>query len=172
MVRYYGHYSNVKRGKRKKEEQDNVTPNIIEESTISPALRKAWARLIQKIYEVAPLTYPKCLVSMRIIALIEREEIIRKILKHLGLWHVQKRPPPRIHSPPAELYADYSDSQIPPWDDYLTSVTYTIYCVTPLPTENQYYYHQGHQSGSRNYQHFVEKFKLKIVRWRVKMIAR
>jgi hypothetical protein len=47
MVRYYGHYSNVKRGKRKKEEQDDVIPNIIEESTISPAQRKAWARLIQ-----------------------------------------------------------------------------------------------------------------------------
>jgi len=61
---------------------------------------------------------------MRIIAFIEREEIIKKILKHLGLWEVKSRPPPKIHSPPAELYADYSlaelgqaDSQIPPWDD-------------------------------------------------------
>ena len=30
MVRYYGYYSNVLRGKRKKEEQDDVIPNIIE----------------------------------------------------------------------------------------------------------------------------------------------
>jgi len=132
MVRYYGHYSNVKRGKRKKEEQEDVIPNIIEESDISPAQRKAWARLIQKIYEVNPLECPKCQGSMRIIAFIEREEIIQKILKHVGLWlaraqpgEVKTRPPPRIHSPPAELYADYgstelteiSDSQIPPWDD-------------------------------------------------------
>jgi hypothetical protein len=71
MVRYYGHYSNVKRGKRKKEDRDDVVPNMIEESNISPAQRKAWARLIQKIYEVDPLTFPKCQGSMKIIAFIE-----------------------------------------------------------------------------------------------------
>jgi len=73
--------------------------------------------LIQKIYEVDPLTCPKCQGSMKIISFIEREEIIEKILKHLDFWEVKTRPPPKIHSPPAELYADYSDSQIPPWDD-------------------------------------------------------
>ncbi len=122
MVRYYGYYSNVLRGKRKKEEQDNVIPNIIEESNISPAQRNAWARLIQKIYEVDPLTCPKCLSSMKIIAFIEQKEIIEKILKHLGLWlaraqpgNVKKRPLPKIHSPPGE--EDYFFSQITPWDD-------------------------------------------------------
>ena len=59
MVRYYGHYSNVKRGKHKKEEQDDIIPSIIEEAVVSPEKRKAWARLIQKIYEVDPLTCPK-----------------------------------------------------------------------------------------------------------------
>jgi hypothetical protein len=54
---------------------------------------------------------------MKIIAFIEQAEIIEKILKHLGLWLVKKRPPPRIHSPPAELCADYSDSQISPRND-------------------------------------------------------
>ena len=62
---------------------------------------------------------------MKIIAFIEQAELIKKILKHLGLWLVKKRPPPRIHSPPAEFYVDYgstdltevSDSQIPPLDD-------------------------------------------------------
>jgi len=117
MVRYYGHYSNVRRGKRKKEEQDDLIPCIIEEDGISSEKRKAWARLIQKIYEVDPLTCPKCQGSMKIIAFIEQAEIIEKILKHLGLWLVKKRPPPRIHSLPAELCADYSDSQISPRDD-------------------------------------------------------
>ena len=117
MVRYYGHYSNVKRGKRKKEDRDDVVPNIIEESTISPAQRKAWARLIQKIYEVDLLTCPKCQGSMKIIAFIEQAEIMKKILKHLGLWHVKTRPPPKIHSPPEDFFTDYPDSQIPPWDD-------------------------------------------------------
>ena len=117
MVRYYGYYSNLSRGKRKKEEQDDVIPNIIEDSNLYPAQRKAWAQLIQKIYEVNPLECPKCQGSMRIIAFIEREQIIQKILKHLGLWHVKTRPPPRSHSPPGDFHTDYSDSQIPPWDD-------------------------------------------------------
>ena len=86
MVHYYGYYSNALRGKRKKEEQDDIIPCIIEEAGISPEQRKAWARLIQKIYEVDPLTCPKCQGSMKIIAFIEQAEIIEKILKHLGLW--------------------------------------------------------------------------------------
>lgn len=30
MVRYYGHYSNVSRGKRKKQDQDGLIPSILE----------------------------------------------------------------------------------------------------------------------------------------------
>jgi hypothetical protein len=37
--------------------------------------KKNWARLIQKIYEVAPLC-PKCQGRMKIIAFIEDEEVI------------------------------------------------------------------------------------------------
>ena len=99
MVRYYGHYSNVLSGKRKKEEKDDIIPCIIEEAGISPEQRKAWAILIQKIYEVDPLTCPKCQGSMKIIAFIDQAEIIEKILKHLRIWHVKTRPPPKIHSP-------------------------------------------------------------------------
>jgi len=36
MIRYYGYYSNVSRGKRKKEEQDDVIPHIIEDTAASP----------------------------------------------------------------------------------------------------------------------------------------
>ena len=75
MVRYYGYYSNVLRGKRKKEAQDDIIPCIIEEAGISPEQRKAWARLIQKIYEVDPLTCPKCQGSMKIIAFIEQQKL-------------------------------------------------------------------------------------------------
>jgi hypothetical protein len=45
--------------------------------------RKNWARLIQKIYEVDPLSCPKCQGRMKIISFIEDEEVIEKILKHL-----------------------------------------------------------------------------------------
>jgi len=49
MIRYYGYYSNVSRGKRKREEPEDTIPCIIEEDDISPEKRKSWARLIQKI---------------------------------------------------------------------------------------------------------------------------
>ena len=84
-LRYYGYYSNVCRGKRKKEDSDDVIPHIIEDSNISPAQRKSWARLIQKVYETDPLICPKCAGSMKIIEFIEQPEIVRKILKHVGL---------------------------------------------------------------------------------------
>jgi hypothetical protein len=42
--------------------------------------RKNWARLIQKIYEVDPLTCPKCGGIMRIISFIEDREVIKAIL--------------------------------------------------------------------------------------------
>ena len=80
--------------------------------------RKNWARLIKKIYEVDPLRCPKCQGVMRIISFIDDQEVVKKILKHLGLWLVKSKPPPRANSPPSEHYIDYSDSQIPPFDDY------------------------------------------------------
>jgi hypothetical protein len=60
MVRYYGYYSNVARGKRKKADKDEMIPSILESEGSSKEYRKNWARLIQKIYEVDPLTCPKC----------------------------------------------------------------------------------------------------------------
>jgi len=46
--------------------------------------------LIQKIYEVDPLTCPKCQGSMRVIAFIEHEDVIKKILhkadKSSSIW--------------------------------------------------------------------------------------
>lgn len=119
MVRYYGYYSNVSRGKRKKENSDHSIPHIIEGGTLSTAQRKSWARLIQKIYEVDPLTCPKCRGSMKIIAFIEQTEVIQKILKHVGLWDAQKRPPPSRAGPSSQkLQTDYSENQIVYGDCY------------------------------------------------------
>jgi hypothetical protein len=78
---------------------------------------------------------------MRIIAFNERENLVKKILKHVDLWKVKSRPLPRGHSPPGDFYTDYSDSQIPHRDDYQTSGSHSTYCVSPLPTENPHYYH-------------------------------
>ena len=49
MVRYYGYYSNVSRGKRQKENQDGLIPYILEPGGSSKEYRKNWAGLIQKI---------------------------------------------------------------------------------------------------------------------------
>jgi len=60
MVRYYGYYSNVKWGRRKNNNQDEWMFCILEANESSKEYRKNWARLIQKICEVDPLTYLKC----------------------------------------------------------------------------------------------------------------
>ena len=89
-------------------------PPHAEES--SKEYRKNWARLISKIYEVDPLTCPKCHGPIRVISFIEDQDVIKKILKHLGLWEVKPRPPPRIPKAQptyTEPWIDYSDSQFP-----------------------------------------------------------
>ena len=118
-IRYYGYYSNVARGKRKKQDQDELIPHILEPDGSSREFRKSWARLIQKIYEVDSLMCPKCLKAMKIISFIEDEEIIEKILKHLGLWEKKARPPPKAAGPSKipEFSIDYSTSQLPVSDN-------------------------------------------------------
>jgi hypothetical protein len=118
MVRYYGYYSNVFRGRRQKGNQDGLIPCILEPEDNLKEYRKNWARLIQKIYEVDPLTCPKCQGQMRIISFIEGQEVIKKILKSLGLWLVKKKPSPRANAPPVHIHLDFSDSQIPSSEDY------------------------------------------------------
>jgi len=61
---------------------------------------------------------------MRILSFIEDEQVIKKILRHLGLWEIKARPPPKANAPPL---IDYSDSQLPPSEDYhYSDVDYTI----------------------------------------------
>ncbi len=96
MVRYYGYYSNASRGKRKKEGRDKDVQALIKSDISSKTFRKNWARLIQKMYHVDPLLCPKCEGEMRIISFIEQPEIIKIILKHLGLWETRNHDPPKI----------------------------------------------------------------------------
>ncbi len=53
--------------------------------------------------------------SMRVIAFIEDEDIVKKILKHLDLWHVARKQSPRANAPPFIL----DSYPIPSVDDYL-----------------------------------------------------
>ena len=92
-----------------------MLPSILEPTGSSKEYRRNWARLIQKIREVDPLTCTKCQGKMRIIAFIEDEEVIEKILKHLGLWEVKPRPSPgtQAAAEKTETIIDDSFSQLP-----------------------------------------------------------
>ena len=54
---------------------------------------------------------------MRVIAFIEDEDVIKKILKHLGLWEVKRKPLPRANAPPVDVFPAYDDQPGPCADD-------------------------------------------------------
>jgi hypothetical protein len=58
---------------------------------------------------------------MKVISLIEDKEVFKKILKHLGLWEVKPRPPPKAtgQTKIAEYSIDYSTSHLPESDKWL-----------------------------------------------------
>ena len=70
--------------------QAQATPAAAANSASAPSAkqaRKRWAALIKKVYEVDPLSCPKCGAEMKIISFIERDqsEVIEQILRHCGL---------------------------------------------------------------------------------------
>jgi hypothetical protein len=113
-VRYLGYYSNVSRGKRKKQGSCQ-SDYVIENEEYSKSCSKSWARLIKKIYEVDPLLCPKCGGSMRIIAFIEDDKVIRKILDWLGIDEFRRDRPPPKRFQAADLFDDFSQ------DDYINA---------------------------------------------------
>lgn len=110
MVRYYGWYSNKSRGVRIKqgivrpgdqpiEKADDVEIIDVADYQPKPVPSKTWRDCIKKIYEVDPLCCPKCGGEMRIISFINEDEVIEKILDHLGLWSQKSsRDPPKENS--------------------------------------------------------------------------
>jgi hypothetical protein len=57
--------------------------------------------------------------GMKAIGLIEDRKVIKNVLKYLGIWLVKKKPSPKANAPPVHIHLDYSDSQVPPCEDYL-----------------------------------------------------
>ena len=113
-MRYYGYYSNVSRGKRKKEKPQEQEIIGLDPQPVSKELKKRWSYFIRKVYETDPLLCPKCQGEMRIISFINRADVIKKILQHLGLWEeshapLQSEPPGREIK---ELTFDPSYSQL------------------------------------------------------------
>jgi hypothetical protein len=96
LVRYYGAYSNVSRGKRRRHDEADIgaappdgrhVPSASAARDHSPdarALRRSWAQLIKRVYEVDPLVCPKCQGEMRIVAFIIDHDVVDAILRHLA----------------------------------------------------------------------------------------
>jgi hypothetical protein len=57
---------------------DNEDPNEVSDKSS----KRAWARLIQKVYEVDPLICPECGSEMKIVAIIQDRVEIQKIITH------------------------------------------------------------------------------------------
>jgi hypothetical protein len=89
QVRYYGYYSNVSRARRGADAEGS--PSSLDGGSQAPKptaaerkrLRRSWAQLIRRIYEVDPLVCRECGAEMRILAFILDPAVIRKILRHL-----------------------------------------------------------------------------------------
>jgi hypothetical protein len=89
-VRYYGFYSNVARGKRKRAAPAEPSPSgeaLKVETTPERAdravLRRRWAKMIRRVYEVDPLMCPRCGGEMRLVGFITEPAVIKRILDHL-----------------------------------------------------------------------------------------
>ena len=96
-VRYNGAYSSRSRaGQAPSQHEAEAT-----ESKPPPAerrrLRRSWARMIAKIYEVDPLLCD-CGASMKVISFITEYRVVKKILDH-----IQTKPECKGRAPPAEL---------------------------------------------------------------------
>jgi hypothetical protein len=128
MVRYYGWYSNRSRGERNKAElsgtegqpsPDSRQATVLDVSDYKPRRipSKTWRELIKKIWEVDPLTCPRCGHEMKIISLINDPDVIEGILRHLGLWNQQGDPSGRKTKAPEHgpvVIEDFDDG----WPGY------------------------------------------------------
>jgi hypothetical protein len=107
VVRYYGAYSNRARGQRRKAQsrlEGNGSGEAAEPIPPPPeraALRRRWANLIRRVYEVDPLVCPRCGAEMRIIGFITEPKVITRILDHIRKRDTASRAPPRVSSPVA-----------------------------------------------------------------------
>lgn len=108
LVRYMGHYSNVSRGRRKKGKEQPLTPGHSRDreddgltDSERRARRRAWARLIRRVYEVDPLVCTNCGGEMQIVSVILEHRVIAKILGHLARKGIEpgRGPPGRLRNP-------------------------------------------------------------------------
>jgi hypothetical protein len=93
---FYAHYANRSRGGR--------CPEGAAEATLGEEPRKrrrcsaSWARLISKVFHADPLICRKCGGKLKVVAYLQDQVAIRRILAHLGLIPPQEpKPPPAVN---------------------------------------------------------------------------
>jgi Putative transposase len=85
-TRYYGWFANRPRGMRRRAEPaaaDAPVPIVTAPRLAPTEATRRWAALLQQIFEVDPLSCPKCTGTMRIVACITQSAAIDQILTHL-----------------------------------------------------------------------------------------
>ena len=92
-IRYFGLYTNAHRGKTRKAEQVAQKSIIVEEECPS-TLRRGWAEMIRKVYEVDPIVCPQSGGTMKIIAFLTDFSVVDRIINHLKLTFLADKPPP------------------------------------------------------------------------------
>ena len=118
QIRYYGWYSNKRRGMRRDQKSVAASPGnygpdeywekLEHDNAYRMKCRMTWAALIKCVYEVDPLKCPNCGGTMKVISFIERHQsdVIEKILRHCGLWkETSTRAPPVAVQPSLQLPA-------------------------------------------------------------------
>jgi len=108
MVRYYGLYANAHRGKAKKASLSPSALRIVE-AEFRRLPSKGWAAMICKVYEVDPMTYPKCGGAMKVVAFITEHAVVDRIIEHLKLTFIADKPPP-----PQAVFQEYLMAADPP----------------------------------------------------------
>lgn len=91
-VFYYGWYSSVVRSRRRKlvaedppgTDSAGVTEEEPPDSSERRRLRRLWASMLRRIFEVDPLACRFCGSEMRVISFILDPKVVRKILDHVG----------------------------------------------------------------------------------------
>ena len=56
--------------------------------------------------------------------IIEDPDVIKKSLKHLGLWDVKRKPWPVANAPPIDVFPAYDEQPGPSSDDYIRDPEY------------------------------------------------
>ena len=113
VVRYFGAAASTeRRGKAVL-----VDPAAAEETGFNRKSRRAWARLIRRVYGADPLQCHRCGSVMKVIAFIHDPDVIRKILQHLDRWDPPRGPP--FDEPVHERTVEYEPfADIPDHDAY------------------------------------------------------